>query len=159
MGRVKMTLGPQAGPAKPRGRLNKARVAAALVVVAVVVAVLVLLGRVVFPPKPPEPFRPEPAAAVIAPPPAAPALVEEKIVIPARSNLADLLKRRGFTDREIHDLREAVKPVYDLGKIRAGPGAAPGLAPRRPVAAAASTTSTRPATSSSATRRTGSGRR
>ena len=120
MGGVRMSVGPQAGPSKPPGRLNKIRIAAALGAVAVVVAVLVLLGRVIFPPKPPEPFRPEPAAAVIAPPPPAPALVEEKIVIPPRSNLAEILKRRGFTDREIHDLREAVKPVYDLGKLRAG---------------------------------------
>jgi len=105
---------------KPRGRLNKARLAAALAVAAGVIAGLVLLARVVFPPSPPEPFRAEPAAATIASPPPAPALVEEKIMIPARSNLADLLKRRGFTDREIHDLREAVKPVYDLGRIRAG---------------------------------------
>ncbi len=115
-----MNVGPQNGPPLRRGRLNNARVAAALVAVAGVVAALVLLGRVIFPPKPPEPFRPKPAAAVIAPPPPAPALVEEKIVIPPRSNIADLLKRRGFSDREVHDLREAVKPVYDLGKIRAG---------------------------------------
>ena len=108
------------GPSEPPGRLNKIRVAAALVLAAVAVAGLVLLGRVVFPPKPPEPFRPEPVAAVIALPPPAPSLIEEKIVVPLRSNIADLLKRRGFTDREIHDLREAVKPVYDLSKIRAG---------------------------------------
>jgi len=120
MGRVGMSVGPRAGASRPRGRLNKVHVAAALVVAAAVVAALVLLGRVVFPPKPPEPFRPEPAATVIAPPPPAPALVEEKIVIPLRSNIADLLKRRGFSDREVHDLREAVKPVYDLSRIRAG---------------------------------------
>ena len=115
-----MSAGPRSGLPKPPGRLNKVRAAAALVLAAGAVAALVLLGRVVFPPKPPQPFRPEPAAAVIAPPPAAPTLVEEKIVIPPRSNLAEILKRRGFTDREIHDLREAVKPVYDLGKLRAG---------------------------------------
>ncbi len=110
----------QSRPSKPPGRVNWLRIAAALIVAAVVIAALILLGRVVFPPKPPEPFRPEPATPVIATPPPAPALAEEKIVIPPRSNIADLLKRRGFTDREVHDLREAVKPVYDLGKIRAG---------------------------------------
>jgi len=114
-----MTFGPQTG-GKPRGRLNKARVAAAFVAALAVIAALVLAARVVFPPSPPEPFRPEAANAAIAPPPPPPALAEEKIIIPARSNLADLLKRRGFTDREIHDLREAVKPVYDLGRIKAG---------------------------------------
>jgi murein DD-endopeptidase MepM/ murein hydrolase activator NlpD len=109
-----------AGASKPPGRLNRVRVAAALVLAIVALAGFVLLGRVVFPPKPPAPFRPEPVAAVVALPPPAPALIEEKIVVPLRSNVADLLKRRGFTDREIHDLREAVKPVYDLSKIRAG---------------------------------------
>ncbi len=101
-------------------RLNKVRVAAGLGLGAALVVGLVLLARVVFPPRPPEPFRPEPAAEAVAPPPAAPALVEESIVVPLRSNLAEILKRHGFTNREIHDLREAVKPVYDLGRIRAG---------------------------------------
>ncbi|MBN2266093.1 MAG: peptidoglycan DD-metalloendopeptidase family protein, partial [Candidatus Aminicenantes bacterium] len=72
------------------------------------------------PPKPPEPFRPEPAGPALASPPPEPPLVEEKIIIPARSTLAELLKSRGFTDREVHDLRESVKPVYDLSRIRAG---------------------------------------
>jgi murein DD-endopeptidase MepM/ murein hydrolase activator NlpD len=102
----------------PAGRLNGVRVAAACGLAAGAVVLLVMLARVVVPPRPPAPFRP--AEAAIAPAPAIPALVEEKIVIPFRSNLAELLKRRGFTDREIHDLREAVKPVYDLGRIRAG---------------------------------------
>jgi len=102
------------------GRLNGVRVAAACGLAAGAVLLLVMLARVVVPPRPPEPFRPGPAEAAIAPAPAVPALVEEKIVIPFRSTLAELLKRRGFTDREIHDLREAVKPVYDLGRIRAG---------------------------------------
>ena len=115
-----MIGGPRTGAGRPRSRINKARLAAALAVAAAVIAGLVFLARVVFPPSPPEPYRPAPAEATIAPQPPAPFLVEEKIVIPARSNLADLLKRRGFTDREIHDLREAVKPVYDLGRIRAG---------------------------------------
>jgi murein DD-endopeptidase MepM/ murein hydrolase activator NlpD len=110
----------RAVPAGPRARLNKRRVAAAVAVLAIVVAALVLLVRVIFPPRPPEPFRPGPAATVLAPAPAEPVLVEEKVVIPARSTLAEILKRRGFTDREIHDLRESVKAVYDLGRIRAG---------------------------------------
>jgi len=80
-----------------------------------------LVIRYVLPPSPSAPPAPAPAAAaVVPPPPAAPALVEARIAVPLRSNLADLLKRRGFTNREIHDLREAVRPVYDLGKIRAG---------------------------------------
>jgi murein DD-endopeptidase MepM/ murein hydrolase activator NlpD len=99
-------------------RLRKVRVAAALVIGAAALIALVLLFQTVFPPAPPEPFRPEPAAA--APPPALPQPEVERIAIPFRSNLAELLKRRGFTNREIHDLGEAVKPAYDLGRIRAG---------------------------------------
>jgi murein DD-endopeptidase MepM/ murein hydrolase activator NlpD len=116
-----MTLGaPTAGPARPRARVRKARLAAAVAAAAAAVAALVLLARVVFPPAPPAPFEPRPAGPVLTSPPPEPALAVEKIVVPARSTLADLLKRRGFTDRQIHDLREAVKPVYDLGRIRAG---------------------------------------
>lgn len=101
-------------------RLSKVRLAAGLVLGAALIVGLALLTRVVFPPRPPEPFRPEPATETAAPTPAAPALVEESIVVPLRSNLAEILKRHGFTNREIHDLREAVRPVYDLGRIRAG---------------------------------------
>jgi murein DD-endopeptidase MepM/ murein hydrolase activator NlpD len=107
-------------PRTGRKRYNKFRVGIALGLAVIVLVLLVMLVRVIFPPKPPEPFRPEPAEAAIAPAPPAPELVEEKIAVPAGSNLAELLKRRGFTDREIHDLGEAVKPVYDLGRIRAG---------------------------------------
>jgi murein DD-endopeptidase MepM/ murein hydrolase activator NlpD len=120
MGRVKLNIGRGTDPAGPRGRLNGARVAGALVLLACAVAAAVFVIRAVFPPAPPAPSAPEPSTTAVATLPPAPVLVEEKIVIPLRSNLADLLKRRGFTDREIHDLREAVKPVYDLGKVRAG---------------------------------------
>ena len=60
MGRVRMIGGPRTGGAKPRSRLNKARLAAALAVAAGAVAVLVLLVRVIFPPDAPEPFPPDP---------------------------------------------------------------------------------------------------
>jgi murein DD-endopeptidase MepM/ murein hydrolase activator NlpD len=107
-----------------RGRISVLRVAAGVGLAGVAVVLLAMLARVVFPPRPPEPFRPAPSAttgtASPASAPTEPVLVEQKIPVPLRSNLADLLKRRGFTNREIHDLREAVKPVYDLGKIRAG---------------------------------------
>ena len=101
-----------------RAKLNRARVAAAVAVVLGAAAGLVFLARALFPPAPPAPLAA--AGPVVAPPPPEPALVEEKILVTPRATLADLLKRRGFTDREIHDLRESVKPVYDLGKIRAG---------------------------------------
>jgi murein DD-endopeptidase MepM/ murein hydrolase activator NlpD len=120
MGRVKLNIGRGTDPAGPSGRLNGARVAGALVLLGCVVAAAVFVIRAVFPPATPAPSASEPSTAAVATLPPAPVLVEEKIVIPLRSNLADLLKRRGFTDREIHDLREAVKSVYDLGKVRAG---------------------------------------
>jgi murein DD-endopeptidase MepM/ murein hydrolase activator NlpD len=103
-----------------RTKLNRARVAAAAAVALAAVAALAVLFRALFPPAPPAPPETGPAVPVLAAPDAAPPLVEDRIVIPPRSTLAELLKRRGFTDREIHDLREAVKPVYDLGRIRAG---------------------------------------
>jgi murein DD-endopeptidase MepM/ murein hydrolase activator NlpD len=102
-----------------RAKLNRARVAAAAAVVLAGAAGLVLLIRTLFPPGAAAPPEPAPPVPVIASP-AEPVLVEEKMTIPARSTLAELLKRRGFTDREVHELREAVKPVYDLGKIRSG---------------------------------------
>lgn len=103
-----------------RAKLNRARVAAAAAVVLAVAAGLAVLVRVLFPPAPPAPPETGPAVPVLAAPDAAPPLVEDRIVVPPRSTLAEILKRRGFTDREVHDLREAVKPVYDLGRIRAG---------------------------------------
>jgi murein DD-endopeptidase MepM/ murein hydrolase activator NlpD len=119
MGRVKLTVGRRTG-ARPPGRLNKARVAAVLGVLAAVVVAIVLMVRWLFPPGPAEPVAAEPPAAALAAPPPPPALDEERIRIPARSTLADILARRGFDNLEIHTLREAVKPVYDLGRIRAG---------------------------------------
>jgi murein DD-endopeptidase MepM/ murein hydrolase activator NlpD len=119
MGRVKLTLGRRTG-GRPLGRLNKPRVAAALGVLAAAIIGIIFVVRWLFPPGPAQPLRSEPPAAAIAAPPPPPPLVEERIRIPARSNLADILTRRGFDDLEIHNLLEAVKPVYDLGRIRAG---------------------------------------
>jgi murein DD-endopeptidase MepM/ murein hydrolase activator NlpD len=119
MGRVKLTLGRRTG-GRPLGRLNKPRVAAALGVLAAAIIGIVFVVRWLFPPGPAQPVRSEPPAAALAAPPPPPPLVEERIRIPARSSLADILARRGFDNMEIHNLREAVKPVYDLGRIRAG---------------------------------------
>jgi murein DD-endopeptidase MepM/ murein hydrolase activator NlpD len=119
MGRFKLTVGRRTG-ARPPGRLNKPRVAAALGVLAAAIVGIVFVVRWLFPPGPAEPVKAEPPAAALAAPPPPPPLVEERIRIPARSNLADILARRGFDNLEIHNLREAVKPVYDLGRIRAG---------------------------------------
>jgi len=120
MGRLKLTIDPGAGRGKPRRRVNGARIIAAALLLVGAVVVIVLAIRFFFPPDTVVPPEPEPAVAAITAPPPPPALEEETIAIPPRSTLADLLKRRGFTDREIHDLKESVKPVYDLGRIRAG---------------------------------------
>jgi len=119
MGRLKLTIDPGAGRGKPRRRVNGARIIAAALLLVGAVVVIVLAIRFFFTPDAAVPPEPEPAVAAITAPPPAPALEEETIAIPPRSTLADLLKRRGFTDREIHDLKESVKPVYDLGRIRA----------------------------------------
>jgi len=118
MGQLRLTVGPGKSDGRPRGRIRWPRVAAAAFVLAGAGAVIWLALGVIFPPAPPA--NPEPSAPAIAAPPAAPEFEEETIAIPPRSTLADLLKRRGFTDRDIHGLREAVKPIYDLGRIRAG---------------------------------------
>jgi murein DD-endopeptidase MepM/ murein hydrolase activator NlpD len=61
------------------------------------------------------------AQAAVPPAPALPPpLQEEKIIIPRGTSLARLLKVRGFDNREIHRLKESVKPVYDLARITAG---------------------------------------
>ncbi len=120
MGPLKLTIEPGKDRGKARSRVRWSRVAAASLLFVGAVAVIVLAIRVFFPADASAPSKLEPAAATITSPPPPPALEEEAIAIPPRSNLADLLKRRGFTDREIHDLRESVKPVYDLGRIRAG---------------------------------------
>ena len=120
MGRLKLTIDPGAGRGKPRRRVNGARITAAALLLVGAVVVIVFAIRFFFPPDTVVPPEPEPAVAAITAPPPPPALEEETIAIPPRSTLADLLKRRGFTNREIHDLKDSVKPVYDLGRIRAG---------------------------------------
>jgi murein DD-endopeptidase MepM/ murein hydrolase activator NlpD len=47
-------------------------------------------------------------------------LKETKEIIQNGETFSDILSRYGFSPAEIHQLREEVKPVYDLAKIRAG---------------------------------------
>lgn len=49
-----------------------------------------------------------------------PPLDENKIIIKTGMTLTDILSPYGFSPIEIHSLREGVKPLYDLAKIRAG---------------------------------------
>jgi murein DD-endopeptidase MepM/ murein hydrolase activator NlpD len=61
-------------------------------------------------PKPPETSIPA------TPPP----LEVTRIIIKKGATFSDILSPFGFTPAEIHKLREDVKPVYDLAKIKAG---------------------------------------
>lgn len=123
MDRDRLRVAPRSRGFRGRSRLNWKRVFLALAAFAVVVFLIVTALRAIFGPA----AGPEAEIAGVGEDsgtaesvPAEPALEEEKIPIPPGSSLADLLGRRGFDGGEIHRLREAVKPVYDLGMIRAG---------------------------------------
>jgi len=49
-----------------------------------------------------------------------PPLIENEEIIQRGETISDILSRHGFSSKNIHLLREEVKPVYDLAKIRAG---------------------------------------
>jgi murein DD-endopeptidase MepM/ murein hydrolase activator NlpD len=63
---------------------------------------------------------PTAAVAAVPAPPSPPPLEEDRLVIPRGANLARLLRAHGFDNKEIHRLKESVKPAYDLARIRAG---------------------------------------
>jgi murein DD-endopeptidase MepM/ murein hydrolase activator NlpD len=114
------------GPGRQRsrtGRLNRRRVALVAAIAAAAVLGILLAAKVLFPPPsaslPPDAQPLEPSEIAAATPPEPP-LIEQKITIPRGSSLAVLLRRQGFDNREIHRLKESVKPVYDLARIRAG---------------------------------------
>ncbi|HEX2695392.1 MAG TPA: hypothetical protein VHP61_06535, partial [Acidobacteriota bacterium] len=100
-----------------RGRKVLVLVLPALVV-AMGLAVLYLVeqgGRDEARKAPPPP--PAPAEAAIGKPPASPLHRE---TVSRGTTLAEILPKYGFLPKDIHELREQVKPVYDLGRIRAG---------------------------------------
>ena len=47
-------------------------------------------------------------------------LTESEEIIQRGETISDILSRYGFSPKDIHQLREEIKPVYDLAKIRAG---------------------------------------
>ncbi len=49
-----------------------------------------------------------------------PPLQRQNLIIPAGKSLSDLLEEQDFTAAQIHRMREDVKPVYDLARIKAG---------------------------------------
>lgn len=111
-----MTLRPGA-PSGSRRRIRAGRIAAAAVPILVIAAVLIWERN-----RGPSPAPPRPDAAAVppspVPPPPAPVRVRERVGWGA--TLASIMKGRGATDAEIHALKEAVKPVHDLARIRAG---------------------------------------
>jgi murein DD-endopeptidase MepM/ murein hydrolase activator NlpD len=60
---------------------------------------------------------PPPAEAAIGRPPVSPM---HKEIISRGTTLAEILPKYGFLPKDVHELKEQVKPVYDLGRIRAG---------------------------------------
>lgn len=60
---------------------------------------------------------PPPAGSAIGKPPASPM---RKEIISRGTTLAEILPKYGFLPKDVHELKEQVKPVYDLGRIRAG---------------------------------------
>jgi len=51
---------------------------------------------------------------------AGPVLIEHKKVIPRGRTLADILKRFGFSDLDVENLKTDIKPVYDAARVTAG---------------------------------------
>ncbi len=103
---------------RPRRRLRRLRRAPLIltsILLAAVAAALYFGSR-----------NPGPPGAEMVTPPAdpsfapAPPLVTRRESVARGDTLASLLKKHGFTDLEIHTLKESVKPVYDLGRILAG---------------------------------------
>ncbi len=103
----------------PRRRGARLVAAAAVLCVGLGLAA-VLVRKLVAPPAPAAPAVPAAAVAPPAGPLPPPPLRVETIVIRKGENLARLLKRQDFSDKEIHRLKESVKPVYDLARITAG---------------------------------------
>ncbi len=103
--------------AGPRRRIRTGRVAALAVPVLAIAAIL-LWERNRRPPA--SPPRASAAAVISSPAPAPPAPVRVRETVGRGANLASILKSRGATDAEIHALQEAVKPVHNLARIRAG---------------------------------------
>lgn len=60
---------------------------------------------------------PPPAEAAIGKAPVSPM---RKEIISRGTTLAEILPKYGFLPKDVHELKEQVKPVYDLGKIVAG---------------------------------------
>lgn len=104
----------------PSGRNPRRRKRALLIIlpfIAVIAALIILI--IPRPGAAPEVRRTPipPAPPVISP---APTVRAHKEIISRGSTLAEILPKYGFLPKEVHELKEQVKPVYDLGRIRTG---------------------------------------
>ena len=106
---------PRLRPRRRPRRLKRTPLLLTTALMAAVAAVLYFGGRSADPPAPG--LTTPPVDASLAP---APRLVVRRESVSRGATLASLLKKHGFTDLEIHALKESVKPVYDLGRILAG---------------------------------------
>ncbi len=122
MNGIRLKTGPRDGR-RPRSRLNWKRIFLATLALAVIAYLVIAASRLLLrsdgrgPAGDGDHGETLEAAGVE---PAGPVLREEAFIIPPGSSLAELLGKRGFDSLEIHRIREAVRPVHDLGRIRAG---------------------------------------
>lgn len=109
-----MTLRPGAFPGSRR-RIRAGRVAAVAAPLLAIAALFVWERS-----RGPSPAPPPPEAPAAAPVSVSPAPVLIRRTVGRGETLASIMKGRGATDAEIHALKEAVQPVHDLARIRAG---------------------------------------
>ena len=102
-------------PGRRSGRFRRAPLVLTAVLVAAVAAALYFGSR-----KADSPALQAVRPPGDVPPAAAPALIVRRESVSRGATLASTLKKHGFTDLEVHNLKESVKPVYDLGRILAG---------------------------------------
>lgn len=100
---------------RARGKINKKKAYAVLIIIGLAItALILLLGR-----------NPEPSAGNLEiseteKEPQSPPLAAEEFTISAGKTIIELLTPHGFSPARVIEIREAVRPVYDLAKIPAG---------------------------------------
>ena len=100
---------------RSRPRTRKGRTIGILILIPAVLGTAALLRH-----SGPKRRPAEPTAAPIPAAPASPALAVTEQIIRKGQTISDLLGRRGFSNEEIHRLKEQVKPVFNLDRIVAG---------------------------------------
>jgi murein DD-endopeptidase MepM/ murein hydrolase activator NlpD len=106
-------LGDPLTPSRPR--IPRRRTIGIMILILAVLGTAALLWFSGHKRRPAEPIAPPIPAA-----PAAPALAVTEQIIRKGQTISDLLGQRGFSNEEIHRLKEQVKPVFNLNRIIAG---------------------------------------